>query len=247
MPEQGAILLARPDFDPATLYGAYWIGVVGSKARQLGWQVTDLYKKEASSSNFRGGIEQQDPIFVHGVGHGNETMYSVEDEEITLTACQDDQIMKDRIVYLLSCRTAVELGPSMVSKGCFAYLGYRVDFTWIIMPPYDPPTDMYGLSFMAATNAIAISILEGKTALTAYKKGVEIFNKEIDKWSKSEDVEASEMVHWLTWDRDGLVLRGEQSASVVPPGGSSPVRPKLWALPLGIGIAGVGIVLSQRK
>jgi hypothetical protein len=36
----------------------------------------------------------------------------------------------EKIAHFLSCKTAVSLGPDMVSRGCSAFFGYDIDYSF---------------------------------------------------------------------------------------------------------------------
>ena len=52
-------------------------------------------------------------------------------EEGGTTYTPNDILLRDRVVYTLSCLSASELGPKAIKDGCIAYIGYK-DPLWAV-------------------------------------------------------------------------------------------------------------------
>jgi len=222
MPIDANYVTTRPKHDRATLCGNFWLAKVNEYANSRGYTVTDLDGALATKANFESNIASQDPAFFHGVGHGSETRFAGHENEILLEKSINTSQMSGRITYLLSCKTAVELGPDIISKTGLAYLGYDALFGWYITAPprgesYDPAYDRLHWAWMDFTDVIANSILKGETVDDAFNKGIARANAWIDWWNASADPIASEIVKWLIADRDALTKLGTTSSSITPP------------------------------
>ena len=40
--------------------------------------------------------------------------------------------VKDKVVLLLSCETAQQLGPSLIRAGAASFIGWKEDFVWVM-------------------------------------------------------------------------------------------------------------------
>jgi len=217
MPVDSNYVTTRANFDKATRCGWFWLAKVNEYASSRGYTVTDLEGELARKTQFDDAITSQDPKFFHGVGHGNEDIFAGQDNEYLLQKCVDDDAMATRIVYLLSCTTAVNLGPSIIEKGGLAFIGYNDLFGWYTTrrKNWKPEVDGIFWAWMDFTNVLANSILKGESVDTAVSKAITRINAWIDYWSAKEGYE--HIVEWLIADRDRLTKLGTTTATVTPP------------------------------
>jgi len=61
---------------------------------------------------------------IYALGHGSKDTYTVIDTEPFLSTVLNLDLVKDRVISLLSCLTAKELGAAIVQAGAIAYFGY---------------------------------------------------------------------------------------------------------------------------
>jgi len=212
----------RPDYELATRYGAAWLMQILNAATNKGLPFTDLYKSQATRSNFFSEINANDPALVHIFGHGNYTQIACQNNELLLQAGVNDDILANRIVYDLSCEAGRDLGPSAVSKGAISFLGYNEDFIFIVSDGSHPdggmtnPTqDEAARGFFESHNAAPISYIQKKNLARSFTDSQNSFNYWIDVW-KSID---ANVVSLLVWDRDHQVIIPTPS----PSGGGFPL------------------------
>ncbi|HMI03704.1 MAG TPA: hypothetical protein VK541_14570 [Pedobacter sp.] len=114
--------------------------------------------------------------FFSASGHGNEDELIGNDQfPIFETGNYDAKEANGKIMHFLACSTAYSLGIDLIKKGCKAFFGYDVIFTY-----YKDHLDQ----FMAADDAIDLAIAGSKTAkeahelaMTAYDKAIEILDQ----------------------------------------------------------------------
>jgi len=217
VPKLNVLAATRPNFDLPTLYCYYGHSLILEEARRIGLKVHDLPGESARKAEFEEAIRIADPLFFLGEGHGIETKFTGQHLEVLMEACVNDGLMVDRVVYLLSCFTGAELGPSCVEKGCLAFLGYDKLFGFVIVAPYDPGTDPYARSFQLASNAIPFTLIRGGATGQAKRNAIAEFNRQIDYWTRSDDPFAPLVIQWLVHDRDALVLHGSEDVRVATP------------------------------
>ncbi len=224
-----AALVVRPNRDsPANggtagpmVYAEVWMGMVLSSLRWRGGTRQELHGDDAIGSQFTGATQSLNPSLVVGCGHGGPDTYTGQYIEgsgySVLLTTANAGLMAGRVVYLLSCSTAQNLGPGMISQGAVAYAGYNQDFVWTVIDPSSPATDRLAAPFGKAGTMFPKVLVGGKIVRDARAKAIETFNQEIARWEGSTDPYAREVVKWLIWDRDAFTVLGNQEATGLDP------------------------------
>jgi hypothetical protein len=150
--------------------------------------------------NFAAACKRKGVVYISGVGHGSPTAYTGYRYSHLWDKCSYDPAeVKGKIIHLLSCKTAQQLGPDLVKKGACAYFGYFENFTI---------TWNYPNVFWKCDSIIDLAFCHGLNAGLAAKVTLYIYNLEIRKMRAIHGPTAT----WLTWDRDALrsPLHGKQ-------------------------------------
>ena len=219
MPRQGVALVVRPNFDKATSYGHYYMGLAAAYVSG-NMAVVDLSGSDANRQNIFASLEEVDPVFCYMLGHGNPDTYSAQYKETVMVTCNGDERLIGRVVLLLSCSCGVRLAPSAVSKGATAVFAWEVDFTWVAIE--DPATDPYAVGFFESVNAISDALAYGKMTREAMDLSTSKWNSWIDYWASSIDPYAGLVIQHMIHNRDGQRLFGSASARVTAPAISPP-------------------------
>lgn len=193
---------------------------VSSEALQQGLHLTELMRGEAEKIPVWNALANEDPIFVNGFGHGSYAIYTG-DTVTPIFTSTDCHILSGRVVYLLSCYTANELGPAVIEAGGIAYGGYKIDWTWMMWEfGIDPYTDRLGEGFYRSSNEFPITLIHGENVAIARDKCIAEYNRWIKIWEteRSDDEFAADTIKWLIWDRDGLTVLGDLSATIITTG-----------------------------
>ncbi len=236
MPHEGVAQIVRPNFDEATSYGAYYMGLAINYARGR-LQIQDLFASDATKNNILAGLNELDPRFCYYVGHGNADVYTAQNQELVFQTCTLNEAMIGRVWLLLSCSCGIRLAPDTVNKGADAVFAWDVDFSWVAVG--SPETDIYARPFFEAINAISNALVDGRTTGEAYNISIQRFNDSIQFWTQSPDPYASMVIEHLLIDRDGMKLFGNAQARIVT-GGPSPLPPTAiaenWPIEVAIGL-----------
>lgn len=209
MPEK--ILVARTSWDFATANAFHFLGGLARAFRLRGFEVIELVNASFNRSNVEANLMRMPRAFIE-CSHGNETIFTGHLNEYVIISCVNDDLLRDKITHALSCLTAQTLGRTAVQKGCKAYIGYAVSFTWINVSR-DVIKDKYAWGFMYSDIVMGnMPLVCGGTAKEAYDNIINSFNKYIEWWSKQNDPYASEVISWMIYDRDGLRLIGDGNA-----------------------------------
>jgi len=126
------ILYFTPAFDTATEYGRAWLLSSLEEAIQLGHQVLNLDREEATQENMFSALTDFQPELVISCSHGNATQFSGQNAQIVFTACVNDEAMSGTQSFFLSCLMGLELAPSMDQKDARTVAAFVSEFVWII-------------------------------------------------------------------------------------------------------------------
>lgn len=128
-----------------------------------------LYSMSASRIPFIAASSFADIII--GVGHGTNDSFSGYDERLIMSVGNyQPNSIKGKVIRLISCQTALVLGPDLVDKGCKSYWGFLDDVVWVAdsdfaKNPWDDPIAakflmpmVDGLNFLLDGNSISQSL-----------------------------------------------------------------------------------------
>lgn len=227
-------------------YGNLWMGYVLNSLRWRGGVRKDLRGDDAVGEKFKDAVESLDPSCLIGCGHGSPDTWTgqyIEDRYSTLLTPYNAGLMEGRVVYLLSCLTGQKLGPEIVSHGALAYGGYTEEFVWTVESPESPATDKLAAPFGNASTTFPKLLVGGKTVSEAREKALAVFEAEMEKWEKSEDPYAREVVKWLNFDMQAFTVLGDEEAT-----GLDPKLAQGIVITAVIGVSAViGIILYRRR
>jgi len=209
------------DFSVTRLISA-WASLSLSTARNYGIEYRDLYKNNATRSNFEAQLNQFDPLFVFINGHGNKNLIVCQDGDLLLQGGLNTNILSRRVVYDLSCLAGAQLGPTAISEGCICFMGYTEEFIFYSsdLPPLADNVLRY---FMDPVLTCVMSFLAGNSTSVSYTYAQERFDYWIEVLANSTDRDAPAHISTLLWDKDHHVLYGDGSATIT--GEIAPVVP----------------------
>lgn len=208
-------LITFPNDDTTTHYLFVWEKEVLEFASKKGINFTKFEGKEVARQNVEKYLSKMNPRFVVFNGHGDERSISGFHREKIIEMNVNEEALKSKIVYSISCRSACELGESCVKKGTEAFIGYKDDFIF----PTDknksatPIKDELAKPYLEASNALMISILKGNSVDAAWKTSQSVFSRNFNKLLTSESPPEAESTLWaMLWDKDNQVYYGNGSA-----------------------------------
>lgn len=211
------ILVTTPSHDDTTRYLSAWSKSIIKLAHQKKDRIAVLKNKQANLKNFTNTVEKIQPSFIFFNGHGNETTITGYNNQPLVDADINVGILKNKIVYALSCQSAKKLGPKSIKQGTKTYIGYTEDFIFV----YDtnkkkhPEKDETAGCFLRASNQIAVSLLEEKATGQAYTISQNAFRKTIRTLLTSESkADQSSMMRFLIWDMQYQVCLGNKNAKI---------------------------------
>ena len=210
------MLITRPEHDDTTHYLSHW----GKKAIEIAEAknitIFDLTREKANKKKTEGILSTQNPWLVIFNGHGKENAVSGHKNEFLIIAQHNEELLKEKITYALSCRSAKILGPESVKKGAKAYLGYEEDFIFFYDPQRitDPLNDDTAALFLAPSTEAMISLIKGNSIEETEKRTKEMFKENMKKLLSSEATNnESSMAKYLWWNMKYLTAHGDKQAS----------------------------------
>lgn len=129
--------------------------------------------KDSTRARVKAALTQPGVDALSASGHGVETRFTGKDGEAILEiGAYDAAEVRGKIIHLLACLTAVQLGEDVVRKGCRAFFGYDVIFAF----PLDTPE-----IFLACDAQIDRSLVDGRTAGEAFQDAFDAFTLQIEQ------------------------------------------------------------------
>jgi len=242
MPRERTATVVRASFDDATTVGSMAIGSMVTQLRLKGFTVDDLYGDRATKENMFRSIEALDPVLVIGLGHGNEEIFTGQNKQVILKTCEyPENIVKNRIIYLVSCLAGASLGPDTVSKGATTFIGYKEEFIWIQERYTNPLQDRIGKAFFEPVQEIITRLANGETTGSAFRASIDKWNYWINYWARQSDPAAAAIVSLLIHDRDAQVLYGSTTAVATTQPAQSPAP---TPIPIHIALTEVAATLA---
>ena len=180
-------------------------------------QFLNLEGKDANKQKVESYLKKQNPRLLLFHGHGdNKTIFGFKDE-ILIEMNDNDFLLKDKIVYSLTCDSAKELGINAVKNGTEAFIGYKAPFVIFTdtQREANPAKDHIAESFLSPATKISISLLNGKTAQEALNRSKEDFKKELRRFITGSAIDGADRIAAaLLWDMTNQVVLGNKEARI---------------------------------
>ncbi len=210
------LLITRPEYDDTTHYLSNWSKNSLTLAQEKGVTVFDLNRERANKAEIEGMLTRQNPRLVILNGHGNENSVTGQRGEPLIIAGENEKLLKGRITYAISCKSAKVLGQKVVSSGGEAYLGYEDDFIFF----YDPhkisrplEDETAELFLKPAIELLIHSLVKGNAVGTSSGKSKQLFKLNMSRLLSSEaSKEEAGMARYLWWNMRNQVCLGNTGA-----------------------------------
>lgn len=209
------LLITRPMHDDTTHYLSNWSNKALESACSHDIQVLDMFQERANSKEVCSILQKQNPNLVIFNGHGDDDKVAGHNNDILIQSGKNEELLKNKISYTISCRSGKTLGPKSVESGAKAYIGYDDDFIFFYEPNKisRPLQDETAKLFLEAPEKLVSTLVKGKTVDEACKRSKEIFKRNIMKLLSSEaTAEEAGMARYLWWDMTHQVCFGDKEA-----------------------------------
>ncbi len=214
-PKKKLFLITVPEHDEAMFYCAEWSNEIIDYAEERGFKVIRLSKEKVNRINFESYLKKQEPKFVMFNGHGGDDRIMGYDKEILLQKGENEEIMKNKLIYARSCSSLTELADACIDNGSNGFIGYSLPFTFISDPTRTahPLKDEFAKPCLKTSNSVPFSLLKGNSISEAVEKAKGEMKALLIYWETRDDlVEAPYVATCLFWNMVGLGYRGKSSA-----------------------------------
>ncbi|MCJ7740919.1 hypothetical protein MUP32_06455 [Candidatus Microgenomates bacterium] len=211
------MLITRPNHDNTTNYLYEWSKYILDFAHKAKTRMVDLAGSKVTKSNFTSYVKKLKPGFIMINGHGNNDSVCGQKDEVLVKKNENEDILKDIVVYARSCSSASGLGKSCAKKVNTTYIGYDADYFFMFDEDklFHPLKDDTAKMFLEPSNYIAISLLKGYTAQEADAKSKDMIKQNIFKLlAKTESSEDQSMLPLMMWNYNHQVCLGNGNAKV---------------------------------
>lgn len=200
-----AVVEVEPEYDEVTRYGfAFRVRrYVAPYLKQKFTNVIQLLKNGANRARFRQACSDMRVTFLTGLGHGNATTYTGQNDEVLWqVSSYNPSEAAGKKIHLLSCSTAKQLGSDLVRNKAIVYFGYSESFVFVMSRQrYDDPLrDDRADAFFKCDSEIDRQIADGSPPSNVYQAAYNLYTAKIDEWAEKD----SEVASWLLHNRDAL-------------------------------------------
>lgn len=204
-----SIILIDSDWDPATSTCA--------KLRREKYLKESLFPNHVFTSA-RGSMAtmhsvqrklDDEVVYVSAQGHGRPSLFTGDGGDSIFRASEENSLTKlsSKIVHLLSCFTAAELGIEMVSKGVLAFFGYEKDFRFARSKSLasNPLEDEIASLFIDIASEVDRMVLSGASASEVHARVTSRYESAITEQTMLNQDVAARLNHDFRYFRSPVV------------------------------------------
>lgn len=208
-------LITRPEHDDTTYYLSQWSKETIELAESHGAKVLDLQGKKANKEEFNGKMKKFSPKLVMINGHGDVDLVMGHNNQLLIKAGINEELLKSKIVYSRSCKSAKVLGPKSIQAGALSYTGYEDDFIFIYEPELfsRPLKDKTAKLFLEPSNIFIESLIKGNDIKDSFERARSILKQNFNKAISTLEQDPT-TARFLWWNLKNFVSHGDMNASV---------------------------------
>lgn len=210
-----AFLITLPNHDQTTHYLSAWGKQIIKMANNSDLKVLDLQGEKANREEFETKVKALSPKLIMFNGHGDNSMIMGHKNEILVKAGENEELLRSKIIYALSCRSAKILGPESVKKGALNYTGYEDDFIFMYEPNFfsRPNLDKTAELFLAPSNIFMESLIKGNNIEDSFERSkraiIKNFNKSVSTLESDPTI-----ARFLWWNLRNFSSHGNMNVSI---------------------------------
>lgn len=212
------LLFTTPVYDTYTRYVSAWSKSLIDLAKKKGGDVVNLKNDKANKDEFNSRMRKLNPDLVVLNGHGDEDYVAGFDNKALVKLGDNENTLKSRITYAVSCTSAKLLGSTVVKGGGSTYIGYDDLFYLVSDLKFinRPLQDLKAQPFMEASNQVVISLLKGNKASDASDRSKDMFKKSYQRLLTSQsDPDLLLIAKCLRWNYVHQVCLGDGEAKIL--------------------------------
>lgn len=151
------MMVIGPSYDFATQLTEKSAKEAINYAKEKKIDTIGLLGDNAAKQEFEEAIDELNPRVISFYGHGNADRLIGQNGEVMIDK-SNVNLLKGRIVQVVACLSAKELGPRAIEKGCVSYLGFT-DYVWLPCETGIPFIDSKINALLLLRNSDAITLL----------------------------------------------------------------------------------------
>jgi len=208
-------IITRPEHDDTTFYLSTWSKETITLAESKGIKVLDLHREKANKDEFENRLKKLFPKLVMFNGHGDSDLVTGHKNQILIKAGVNEELLKDKIVYALSCKSAKVLGPKSIQAGALNYTGYEDDFIFVYEPELfsRPLLDKTAELFLKHSNMFIDSLIKGNSISESFERSKDVLEKNFIKAISTLESDSS-VARFLWWDLRNFKSHGDLNISI---------------------------------
>ena len=124
---------------------------------------------------------------------------------------KNGHLLRSKIVYARSCNSARTLGKKCDAR---AFIGFENAFIFVYNTNKmtTPLRDEFAKPFFESSNAVPISIIDGKPVGVAYEISQKKFDKNITYFETHKSIESPHIITFFKWDQLSQRVIGDLKA-----------------------------------
>lgn len=208
-------LITRPEHDVTTHYLSKWSGETLSFAEEKGVKIFDLHRDKATKEEIESRLTKFPCDLVLLNGHGDYDKVTGHNNQALISVGDNENLLKSKIIYAISCRSAKILGKKSVEAGAKNYTGYDEDFIFVYEPDrmVRPLQDKTARLFLEPSQRFTSSLLKGNTVKESFERAKNLLNENLIRLLGSPASDAN-LARYLWWDIKHFVSEGNAEAKV---------------------------------
>lgn len=208
-------LFVRPSHDDVTSYLHYFSRELVQESKSRGFNTIDKEKENSTRKIVTEVIKKNEPKFIMFNGHGDDSLICGHRDEIIIEYNDNHALLKNKIIYSLSCSSAKELGRG-VSDNNTTFIGYVDDFALGMDTNCQASInkDKMARLFLEPSNLLVKSILKGNCASEAIKKAKDLMKKNISFLRTESSPDAKDYLPFIFNNYLVLEVLGNKTAAL---------------------------------
>ena len=207
------MLITRPEHDKTTHYLSNWSKEIIDIAEGKNIKVFDLNREKAIRTNVEVRLRKLSCNLTFFNGHGDFNVITGHNNEPIIIGGENENLLKSKIVYAISCKSAKELGPRSVNAGAVSYTGFDDDFIFVYEPENisRPLHDNTAKLFLEPSQLFMKSLIKGNSVREGMDKTKKLL---ADNFLKALNDNDRDSAKYLWWDLKHFVSHGDVDAKL---------------------------------
>lgn len=215
---QRGLLITCPEHDDGTAYLTYFSRLIVEEALKKSIKAKKVNDENLNMKDFSEIIGKLDYKLVVFNGHGLSDSIFGYKNNIIVKLGENDNALKERIVYVRACNAGLLLGPEcMKNTENGSFIGYNLPFVFFMDERWTtkPNNDKIARLFLEPSNLVPISIIKGHTSLEAHKNAKRQMLKNMESLLRNKQEQETTFYLEALWNNyNGQVIFGNNSAKL---------------------------------